>query len=59
MEKYIVVYSWDENELADRVNALLKDKWELQGGVSISISTIKEDDGETRFDIFFAQALVK
>lgn len=49
MIEYKVVTGRWESEIMDRVNAWLKQGWELQGGITLAIST----------STLFAQAMIK
>jgi hypothetical protein len=53
MMEYIVVTSNDKLELEDLVNNLIKEDWQPQGGVSVSLS--ESDDYKY---IVYAQAMI-
>lgn len=52
--EYTVVSEHDEDELTKTVNELLDDGWELQGGVSCSLS----ETDDMRYTVF-AQAMTR
>jgi hypothetical protein len=51
--KYQILFDDDNNQLAKRVEAWLDAGWELQGGVSVTLS----ESDDYRY-IMFAQAIV-
>jgi hypothetical protein len=53
--EYKVVESHSSDDLAEQVNVLLKDDWELRGELIASCSQL----GDGYRDYFFAQVLVR
>lgn len=53
--EYKIVESHSSDDLAEQVNALLKDNWALHGNLIANCSQL----GDGYRDYFFAQALVR
>lgn len=51
--KYQILFEYDWDLLANKVNEVLSEGWQLQGGVSISVS----ETDERKY--LFAQAIVR